>query len=120
MAVRILALVALALAGCKKGKKDGATCDQVGAKFAANLHHTVGVAHRDGQTDAKGHQMIDDTVPAMRDAMVRACKEHGWPVETRQCFADAADGAAEETCYEAMPPELRAKLDEAAAGPRPE
>ena len=84
------------------------------------MHHTVAAAEHAHDTDAKGRQTIDDTVPAMRDSMVRACKEHGWPVETRQCFADAADGAAETACYEAMPPALRAKLDQAAADPKPE
>lgn len=112
-----LALVAiLALAGgCKKHKSDGATCDQVGAKFAANVHHAVATAEKAGDTDATGRRTLEDTVPAMRDSMVRACKEHGWPVGTRRCFADAADGAAETACYEAMPPELRAKLDAASA-----
>lgn len=118
---RRLALVAiLALsAGCKKKKVEGATCDQAGARFAGNVHRTVSDAEKAKDTDAKGRQTIDDTVPAMRDAMVRACKEHEWPVETRQCFADAADGTAEAACYEAMPPELRAKLDAASATPQP-
>jgi hypothetical protein len=117
-----LALVALlALAGgCKKHKSDGATCDQAGATFAANVHRRAADAEKAGDTDATGRRTLDDTVPAMRDSMVRSCKEHGWPVETRQCFADAADGAAETACYEAMPPELRAKLDAASADPQDE
>jgi hypothetical protein len=120
MSCRLALVAILALsAGCKKKHAEGASCDQAGARFAANVHRTVGEAETAKDTDAKGRQTLDDTVPAMRDAMVRACKEHGWPAETRQCFADAADGAAETACYESMPPELRAKLDQASATPVP-
>ena len=120
MSARILFVAALALAGCKKGKKDGPSCDDAGKQYAANLHLAVGEAQRDGKTDAEGRQLIDDHVPAMRDMMVRACKEHHWPAETRKCFAEAADGAAEDACYEAMPAELRAKLDESASPKKPD
>jgi len=118
--VAVLALASAGTTGCKKKPADGATCDQAGAKFAANVHHTIGAAEKAKDTDATGRRTIDDTVPAMRDAMVRACKEHGWPAETRRCFAEAVDGAAEAACYEAMPPEMRAKLDASSAEPAPE
>lgn len=109
----------LLLAACAKGGDDGATCEAAGARFLELAHHQLENAAKAGHLDAKTRATVDGHVPAMRDAMVRACKEHGWPAETRACFAGAANDTAITTCYETMPPELKARLDRATAGGEP-
>jgi hypothetical protein len=118
MSPRALALVAaltLALTGCGKGKKDGASCEEVGARFLALAHAQVDSAAKAGDVDPELETAVESHLPAMRDSMVRACKEDGWSKETRDCFAAAADDTRMTACYQTMPAEQRALLEKAAS-----
>jgi hypothetical protein len=107
-------LVLLALAACGKGTKDGASCKDVGTRFLEVAQRQL--ADAAGDVDVETRAAVDSHLPAMRDAIVRACEDHEWPAQTRGCYASAAAGGDMEACYQAMPPELRARLDEATAG----
>ncbi len=108
--------LALVAGGCGKQAADGASCDAVGARFLALAHQQLADAQRTGDVDAPTRARIDNHVPAIRDAMVRACKEHGWAAETRACFAAADSDGKMKACYQAMAPEQRALLEQSAAG----
>ena len=60
---------------------------------------------------------VESHLPAMRDSMVKACKEDGWSVETRDCFAGASDDKKMTACYQTMPAEQRALLEKASTPP---
>jgi hypothetical protein len=112
-----LLTMALAALGCGKGKaKDGASCDEVGARFLAVAKQQLDSAQKAGEVDARTRTRVENHVPAIRDAMVRACKENGWDAPTRSCFAAADDDGKMKACYQAMAPEQRALLEKSAAG----
>lgn len=109
--------LALAVTACNKGKaKDGASCDEVGARFLAVAKLQLDTAEKAGEVDARTRTRVENHVPAIRDAMVRACKENGWDGATRSCFAAADDDGKMKACYQAMSPEQRALLEKSAAG----
>jgi len=118
MSYRAIALVlVLTAAACGKGKKDGASCEDVGARFLALAHQQLDRAAEAGDVDPEIGKAVAGHVPAMRDAMVRACKEDGWSVETRTCFAGAASDTQMTGCYQTMPAEQRALLEKASSPP---
>ncbi len=112
-----LVLVLLAAVGCGKGKQGaGDSCDAVGANFLALSQRQLDEARAAKQVDDQTHASVGGHLPAIRDAMVRACKDNAWTVETRGCFARANDDATMSACYQAMPAEQRALLEKASAG----
>lgn len=113
-AVAALALVS-ALAACGKGKGD-ATCEAAGARFLELAKHQLAGAEKAGDVDPKTRGAVEGHLPAIRDAMVRSCRENGWSEEVRACFAGAGDDAAIRACYQAMPAEQRALLEKSSAG----
>lgn len=117
--MRLLLASMLVLVACGKGAKDGASCEAVGTRFLELAHKQIDDAAGADEVDPETRAGVEGHLPAMRDAMVRACKEHEWPAETRGCYASATKDADMEACYAAMSPELRARLDEATAGKTP-
>jgi hypothetical protein len=118
----VVGLVALALAstagGCRREAGDGsARCDQAGARFLELARAQVAGEAARGGLDRETRHMVDGTLPAIRDALVRACTEQRWSPAARDCFATAADGAAVAACHEALPAEQREALDLARLGP---
>ena len=111
-------LVAVLCTGCHKGKKDGATCDDVGAAFLALGHRQLEDAEKAGGLDAKTRATVESHVPAMRDSMVRLCKETSWSGDSRRCFVNATDDAAMLSCYQTLTTDQQAKLEEGFAEPR--
>ena len=113
----LVVLLALALPACGKGKKEGASCEDVGARFLALAHAQVDNAAKAGDVDPELETAVESHLPAMRDSMVKACKEDGWSVETRDCFAGASDDKKMTACYQTMPAEQRALLEKASTPP---
>jgi len=115
MSRRLVIVAALALAaapaGCHRGKHDGASCDEVGARFTDLARRQLDQAKQAGAVDDKTRTAVEGHVPAMRDSIVRGCKEGGWSAETRGCFARAESDTQMTTCYAAMPADQRAKLE---------
>jgi hypothetical protein len=107
----VSALVCAGAVGCAKGKHDGTSCDAVGANFLALSDRQLADAEKTGGVDAKTRAAVETHVPAMRDSMVRACKESGWSAESRACFAAASDDAAMMSCYQTLAPEQQALLE---------
>lgn len=119
MSPRALAfLLPLALAACGKGKQGGASCEDVGARFLALAHAQVDNAARAGDVEPDLETAVESHLPAMRDSMVRACKEDGWSKATRDCFAAASTDTTMTACYQAMPAEQRALLEKASSSPK--
>jgi hypothetical protein len=104
----------LLLAACGKHKKDGSTCEEGGTAFLALSHKELDTA----SVDSKTRDTVESHVPAMRDSMVRACKEGHWAVEARRCFASAADDAAMESCYQMLTADQQAVLEAGFAPPK--
>ena len=52
---------------------------------------------------------------AVRDAMVKACKETKWSPAVRDCLVAAADERGLQACQEQLTPEQRAQLDHASS-----
>jgi hypothetical protein len=111
--VRRAALLLLVLAACSKKAKDGATCDEVGAKMLELSTGDLEAATKAGRTDPEMHALAEAQLPAMRDSIVRHCKEDGWSPQVRGCFATATDGDAMTLCYQRLPDEQRGRLDSA-------
>lgn len=116
-AVAALALVS-ALAGCGKGKGP-ATCEAAGARFLELAKQQLAGAEKGGDVDPETRGAVEGHLPAIRDALVRSCRENGWSEEVRACFANAAGDAAIRACYQAMPAEQRALLEKSSAGALP-
>jgi hypothetical protein len=110
---RLLVVVTtLALAACGSKSRDGASCDEVGARFVDLAKRQLDEAEKTGGLDTKTHASVASHVPAMRDAMVRHCKEGGWSAETRGCFAKVTTDSQMNDCYASMPADQRAKLEQ--------
>jgi hypothetical protein len=101
----------LLLAGCSKKAKDGATCDQVGARLFELTGAELELAARTERVDPDTRTLSAAQLPAMRDSIVRHCKDDGWSPEIRGCFVAAADGDGMTICYQRLPDEQRARLD---------
>ena len=109
---RLLVVVtALALAACGSKSRDGASCDEVGARFLDLAKRQLDEAEKAGGVDKATHASVASHVPAMRDAMVRHCEEGDWSAETRGCFAKAMTDTQMNDCYASMPADQRAKLE---------
>jgi hypothetical protein len=113
-----LLLAALAAAACGKGPAEGAPCDEVGTNFLALAHADLRLAADAGAVDPETRGDTESHLPAIRDSIVRHCKEDGWSAATRDCFASARSADHMTRCYEALPPEHRDPLDKASAGSR--
>jgi hypothetical protein len=111
-----IAALLLTVAACK-GKKDGATCDEVGTAFLAMQHRILDDAPKD-ELDADTKVTIESHLPAMRDSMVLACKESKWSAESRGCFTGAGDPKSMESCYETLAPEQQKVLDDGFSQPK--
>ena len=107
----LVAAAALAFAACGKRAHDGATCEEVGARFVDLARRQLEAAREAGDVGADAHGAVASHVPAMRDTMVRACKEGSWSADTRGCFAKAESDTQMTTCYASMPADQRAKLE---------
>jgi hypothetical protein len=101
----------LVLGACGSKSRDGASCDEVGARFADLARRQLDEAEKAGAVDTATRGSVAGHVPAMRDAMVRHCKEGGWSAETRGCFAKAMTDTQMNDCYASMPADQRAKLE---------
>jgi hypothetical protein len=105
------ALIVVALAACSKKAKEGATCDEVGARLLELSSDELDTAARSDKVSPSMRTLAEAQLPAMRDSIVRHCKEDGWAPEIRGCFAAAADGDGMTICYQRLPDEQRALLD---------
>ncbi len=105
------ALLVLALGACSKKAKEGATCEEVGARFLELTASDLDNAARAKTIDPTSRGLAETQRPAMRDSIVRHCKEDGWSPEIRSCFAAAPDGDGMTLCYQRLPDEPRARLD---------
>jgi hypothetical protein len=107
----VLFAVLLVVAACKKGGGD-ASCDAVGARFLAiaeaDLAKATDVA-RDERDAVRG------LIAPLRDAMVKACRQDGWSVDARACFAGAPDEARFRACDAKLTGEQRALLEQSSA-----
>lgn len=102
-----LVIVALGLAAAACGKAaDAPSCEAAGAKLVVLAQASVTSAKVDDEV--RGH--LADQLPAMRDALVEACKESDWAPAVRRCLVDAIDPAAFEQCQHALTAAQRDRL----------
>jgi hypothetical protein len=115
--VSVVALVCLGAGaagfGCRGGAGDAAPpCGAVAAKFYEIAKHDLETAKVDDATA----RAVTDQLPAMRDALARACTEGTWSGATRKCLVHANDHAGVETCEQQLTDEQRRDLDRATRG----
>jgi hypothetical protein len=108
-----IVVVIAALAGCKRQPASERSCDQVGARFVAIARD--GLVRQGSTMDPQLRDGVDGLVAPMRDSMVRACRQDGWSIAARACFADAASEAAFRACEASLTGEQRQLLEQSAA-----
>jgi small lipoprotein (TIGR04454 family) len=108
----VLALVGTVAFGCGKKPKDEAPCGTVAGRLFTIARDELGKATADAAT----RRSVADQLPAMRDALTKACTDGKWSREARNCMANAPDHAAFQGCQQQLTDDQRRKLDEAARG----
>lgn len=110
LAALTAASAAVGLAACKKGGDH--SCDAVGARFLAIAEADLAKADGVGRDE---REAVRGLVAPLRDAMVKACRQDGWSVEARACYAAAPDEARFRACEAKLTGEQRALLEQSAA-----
>ena len=113
-----LALVFLVLAlgaACRARPRDSATRDAVAARVSTLARADLGSATVAPET----RELVAAQLPAMRDALARACTEAAWAPAVRNCMVQARDHAAFQACEQRLTDDQRRALDLAARGVTP-
>jgi hypothetical protein len=110
---RLLA-VAL-LVACREKPPEGAPCSAVATRQLTLAQAALGSATLAPATRA----LLDKQLPAIRDALDRACREGGWSSSVRDCMVQATDHAAFQACEQRLTDDQRRALDLAARGETP-
>jgi hypothetical protein len=106
-------LSGLAGVACRGGSGDAAPpCGAVAAKFLEIAKHDLDSARVDEATS----RAVADQLPAIRDALARACTEGSWSAATRKCLVGASDRGGVEMCEQQLTDEQRRDLDRATRG----
>jgi hypothetical protein len=109
---RLAVVVALACAACSRKPKDVASCGTVASRLFTIARDELAKA----TVDATTRRAVSDQLPAMRDALTQACTDDAWPVQARNCMANAADHLAFQTCQQQLTDDQRHRLDRASRG----
>ena len=109
-------LLALAvLAACRAKAPEGAPCSAVATRQMTLAEADLGSA----AVDPALRQRAEQQLPAIRDALERACREGGWSARIRNCLVQATDHAAFQGCEQKLTDDQRRALDLAARGETP-
>jgi hypothetical protein len=109
-------LVVLALlAACRATAPEGAPCSAVATRQRTLAEADLGSAAVDPAT----RNLVEQQLPAIRDALERACHEGAWSRGVRDCMVQAADHAAFQACAQRLTDDQRTALDLAARGETP-
>ncbi|HET9623174.1 MAG TPA: hypothetical protein VFP84_17495 [Kofleriaceae bacterium] len=112
----IAALLAGAAACHAAGTDPPPTCGVVAARF-------LDLARRDleaAKVDEASSRAVKAQLPAMRDALARACNEGKWSEATRRCLVRANDHIGLEACEQELTDEQRRDLDRGLSGGKPQ
>jgi hypothetical protein len=101
-------LFALA-ASCRGGTTD-APCGTAAGRF-----YMIAKADLD-KVDDETRRAVEDQLPAMRDALDRACREDDWTSRVRNCLANAPNHQAFEDCERGLTEAQRNGLERTARG----
>lgn len=110
--VLALASVVIVGSGCRKKVTDEAPCGTVANRLFTIARDDLAKA----TVDPVSRRSVADQLPAMRDALMKACTDGAWSREARNCMANAPDHAAFQACQLQLTDGQRSKLDEAARG----
>jgi hypothetical protein len=111
-----LAVVMLA-AGCHAADSEPPpTCGVIAARFLDLARHDLEAA----KVDEASSRAVKAQLPAMRDALARACNEGKWNEATRRCLVRANDHIGLEACEQDLTDEQRRDLDRGLSGGKPE
>jgi hypothetical protein len=91
--VRLLAVLLLACA-CRGKPSASAPCDAVATRRYTLAEAALGSATVDPAT----RHLLDEQLPAMRDALATACRDGAWSPAIRDCMVQAPDPAAFQAC----------------------
>lgn len=100
------------LGACRGHAGGGAPCGKVAGRFLQIAREDAAQATLDAAT----RRAVDEQLPAMRDALAKACSDGEWPAPVRDCMARAADHVALEACEAQLADPQRQALDRAARG----
>lgn len=99
--------------GCRGGAGDAAPpCGAV----AANFHEIAKYDLASAKVDEATSRAVSDQLPAIRDALAKACTEGKWSEATRKCLVRANDHGGVEMCEQQLTDEQRRDLDRATRG----
>ncbi|MBA3819732.1 MAG: hypothetical protein H0X17_12620 [Deltaproteobacteria bacterium] len=102
-------LLAAASGGCRRDPDAAPPCGAIGAKLLVIARADLDAA---GAThDDATRRGVLDQLPAMRDALVNACKETRWTDAVRRCLVAAPDHVAFEGCQQQLTDSQRQALD---------
>ena len=109
---RVLLLLVLA---CRATPRDGAPCSAVATRQRTLAADALGSATVEPATRA----LVERSLPALQQALTRACEGGAWSPAVRDCMVQARDHAAFQACELQLTDDQRRALDLAARGVTP-
>jgi hypothetical protein len=87
----ILAALIATVGSCKKSRE--IDCGMAAKGWVELVHRQLL-----SDQDAEGQAKATAVVPALREELVKRCREDGWSLQARRCIADAQTPADLERC----------------------
>ena len=109
------AFLVLLVAACRERSPEGTPCSAVATRVFALAQGDLGSAAVAPAT----RRLVENQLPAMRDALSQACREGAWSPGVRDCMVQAPDHAAFQACTQRLTDDQRRALDQAARGETP-
>lgn len=103
------------VAACREPSREGTPCTAVATRVFALAEADLGSATVAPAT----RSLVEAQLPAMRDALARACREGGWSPSVRECMVQAPDHAAFQACAQNLTDDQRRAIDQTARGVTP-
>jgi hypothetical protein len=110
--MRRLAVVLLVLGACHGRAGNAPPCGTVAGRFFMLARDEASKATLDPET----RRALGDQLPAMRDALAKACSDGGWSADVRACMVGADSHLALQACEQQLTDAQRRALDHAARG----
>lgn len=111
---RVLVIVGFVLA-CRATPRAGAPCNAVATRQRTLAEGALGSATVEPATRA----LVERSLPALQEALMRACEGGAWSPAVRDCMVQAPDHAAFQACELRLTDDQRRALDLAARGETP-
>ena|SRR6185312_16719234 len=97
---------------CHQRAVESAPCSAVAGRLTTITRAALGSA----TVDPEVRPLVTAQLPALQNALTRACSDGAWSAAIRNCMVQAPDHAAFQLCEQKLTDDQRRALDQAARG----